>query len=78
MHTIQINVSDNIYDSFLKTINQFEKSDLQVVSEEISKAIDFEIPDWQKEIVLERIKNEDVSDGISWEKARKLLKFKNA
>ena len=38
---------------------------------------DPEIPEWQKEIVLERMKNTKPEDYISWEEARKQLKFKD-
>ena len=44
---------------------------------EISKNIDTEIPEEHKNLVRERIKTAKKEDYISWEDARKQLKFKS-
>ncbi|WP_207214130.1 hypothetical protein [Brumimicrobium glaciale] len=38
---------------------------------------DFVIPEWQKEVVLERVKKNKKEDLIPWEEARKQFKFKS-
>ena len=36
----------------------------------------FEVPEWHKEIVLERIRTAKPEDYISWDEAKKKLKLK--
>ncbi|HTF04890.1 MAG TPA: hypothetical protein VK826_12775 [Bacteroidia bacterium] len=64
MKRIIVNVSDEKFDDFMKII---ESQGLNIVEE------DFEIPEWHKEIVRERIKNTKEEDFIPWEQVRKDL-----
>lgn len=64
MKRVIVNVPDEKFDDFLKII---ESLGLSIVEE------DFEIPEWHKEIVRERIKNTKEEDFIPWEQVRKDL-----
>jgi hypothetical protein len=54
---------------FLKGLN-YVSSVKQVVED-----TNFVVPEWYKEIVLDRIKKEKLTDGIAWKDARKKLTF---
>ena len=64
MKRVIVNVPDDKLEEFLRLMNS--------IGCEIAEE-DFEIPEWHKEIVLERIKNTKEEDFIPWEQVRKDL-----
>mgnify|MGYP001610655449 FL=1 len=67
MKRIIVNVPDQKLDDFMKLM---DSNGYNSVPE------DFEIPEWHKEIVRERIKNNRDSDYIPWEQVKKNLGIK--
>jgi hypothetical protein len=58
-----------------KLIEELEHNDfIQIINTEESDASEFSIPEWQKEIVRYRLKND--SDRISWEDLKSKLSKK--
>lgn len=70
MKHLSVTIPDSLYKSFV----DFFKHMPNVIIEEQKE--DIHIPEWHKKIVLDRIKNEKLEDGIPWEVARKKLKTK--
>jgi hypothetical protein len=68
MKEITLKIPEDKYDFFMEVFNQLG---LEVSDD------DFVIPEWQKEVVLERIKKNKEEDLIPWEEARKQFKFKS-
>ena len=68
MKEITLKIPEDMYDFFMEVFNQLG---LEVSDD------DFVIPEWQKEVVLERIKKNKEEDLIPWEEARKQFKFKS-
>jgi len=70
MKEVTLKIPESKFDFFMELVSQLgiETSDQDQ---------DIVIPKWQKEIVLERIKNAKEEDFIPWEEARKQLKFKS-
>ena len=68
MNEITLKIPEDKYDFFMKVFNQLG---LEVSDD------DFVIPEQQKEVVLERIKNAKEEDFIPWKEAGKQLKFKS-
>ena len=68
MKEITLKIPEDKFDFFMEVFNQLglETSDY-----------DYVIPEWQKEIVLERVKKNKKEDLIPWEEARKQFKFKS-
>ena len=68
MKEITLKIPEDKFDFFMEVFNELglETSDN-----------DFVIPEWQKEVVLERIKKNKKEDLIPWEEARKQFKFKS-
>lgn len=65
---LTINVPDSKYNQLIEFLN---KNFGEVSVTEIE-----DIPDWQKEIVRDRIHNTKPEDYVPWKEARKQLKFK--
>jgi hypothetical protein len=57
-------------------INQKKKLIKTLLPETIDSKQDFEVPEWHKKIVLDRIKNDKLEDYIDWKDFRKELKRK--
>jgi len=69
-----LNIEESKLTAFLAYIKTL---DFVSVSDETKLSSDLmDIPQWQKDIVNERIKNSKAKELIPWEKARKQLKFK--
>ena len=68
MKEITLKIPEDKYVFFMEVFNQLG---LEVSDD------DFVIPEWQKEVVLERIKKNKEEDLIPWEEARKQFKFKS-
>lgn len=69
----QVNLTINVSDNKFNQLIEFLSKNFGAVS--IDDA-NFEVPEWHKEIVRERIKTAKKEDFIPWEEARKQLKFK--
>ncbi|RYM35143.1 hypothetical protein ERX46_07130 [Brumimicrobium glaciale] len=65
---ITLKIPEDKFDFFMEVFNQLG---LEVSDD------DFVIPEWQKEVVLERVKKNKKEDLIPWEEARKQFKFKS-
>ncbi len=64
------------FNQILDLIKQLPKIQQEKLVSLIQEQEDFVVPEWQKKIVLERIKKESLNEGIPWKEARKKLKFK--
>lgn len=58
-------------------IKQLPKTQRKKLVSIIQEEDEFIVPQWHKKIVLERIKNERLSDALPWKDVRKKLKFKS-
>ena len=67
MKKIVVNVPEHNLDAFLQLM---ASNEFKVVEE------DFIVPEWHKEIVRERIRNNKDSDYIPWEQVKKNLGIK--
>ena len=68
MKEITLKIPEDKYAFFMEVFNQLG---LEVSDD------DFVIPEWQKEVVIERIKKNKKEDLIPWEEARKQFTFKS-
>lgn len=68
--SITINVTDNKFNQLIEFLTQ------QFGVESLTKVEDFEVPEWQKEIVLERMKNSKAEDFFSLEELDSKIKLK--
>lgn len=68
--SITINVTDNKFNQLIEFLTQ------QFGVECLTKVEDFEVSEWQKEIVLERMKNSKAEDFFSLEDLDSKIKFK--
>ena len=57
-------------------INQKKKLIKTLLPETIENKDDFEVPEWQQKIVLDRIKNSKPENYIAWKDFKKELKHK--
>lgn len=64
MRQLTVTIPDDFYETFINFLKYIPN-----VSIEDNNAI--EIPMWQQEMVLERLKNAKPEDYISWEEAKK-------
>lgn len=71
MREITVKIPENKYDAFVAMMKELK---IEVPEHEVDDEI--EIPEWQKKIVRERIKNAKADNFVSWEEARKKLRFK--
>jgi hypothetical protein len=69
MKQLTVTIPDEFYNSFI----EFFKHIPEV---KIDENIDIEVPLWQQEMVLERMKNAKPEDYISWEESKKRLNAK--
>lgn len=69
MKHLTISIPDNLYSSFLKLVKHLP--DVTIREEE-----DFTVPEWQKEIVRQRIKNAKPENFKSYSEVQKNLKKK--
>jgi hypothetical protein len=69
--SITINVTDNKFNQLIEFLTQ------QFGVECLTKVEDFEVPEWQKEIVLERMKNSKAEDFFSLEDLDSKIKLSN-
>jgi len=67
---ITINVTDNKFNQLIEFLTQ------QFGAESLKNVDDYEVPDWQKEIVLERMKNSKAEDFFSLEDLDSKIKLK--
>ncbi len=68
---MQINLSLNVSEKKYQQLLAFLKDNL--ISFKETTGEDLSIPDWQKELVRNRLKNANDSDYISWDEALKEL-----
>ena len=66
MRQLTVTIPDNFYDSFISLF----KDNPEVSIEEKTN---FEVPKWQQELVLERMKNAKPEDYLDWEDVKKEL-----
>lgn len=70
MKQLTINIPDNLYASVVELFKHIPKVTIQ-------EEADFEIPEWQKKIVRERIKNAKPENFKSYSEVRKIMKKKH-
>ena len=59
--------------TLINWISQLQDVTLITELRRIQKSVTVEIPQWQQDIVLDRIKNSKPEDYISWEEAEKQI-----
>lgn len=64
MKQLTVTIPDDFYDTFISFLKR-------IPNVSIDENTENEIPLWQQEMVLERIKNAKREDYISWEEAKK-------
>jgi len=64
MKQLTVTIPDDFYDTFISFLKR-------IPNVSIDENTENEIPLWQQEMVLERIKNAKPEDYISWEEAKK-------
>jgi len=69
MKQITINIPENKFQFFIELTKQLG---LEISQE---KTVDFIIPEWQKELVRERVKNSKPEDYVTWETLEKQLRL---
>lgn len=69
MRQLTVTIPDDFYETFISFFKH-------VPDVSINENVDNEIPLWQQEMVLERIKNSKAEDYISWEESKKRLNAK--
>lgn len=69
MRQLTVTIPDDFYETFISFFKH-------VPDVSINENVDNEIPLWQQEMVLERIKNSKPEDYLSWEESKKRLNAK--
>ncbi len=69
MRQLTVTIPDDFYETFISFFKH-------VPDVSIDEKVENEIPLWQQEMVLERIKNAKPEDYISWEESKKRLNAK--
>jgi hypothetical protein len=69
MKQLTVTIPDEFYNSFIEFFKH-------IPDVKIDENIDIEVPLWQQEMVLERMKNAKPEDYISWEESKKRLNAK--
>ena len=69
MRHLTVTIPDEFYDSFMAFFKHIPEVSVDEKSEK-------DVPLWQQELVLERIKNAKPEDYISWEESKKRLDAK--
>ncbi len=64
MKQLTVTIPDDFYDTFISFLKR-------IPNVSIDENTENEIPFWQQEMVLERMKNAKPEDYISWEEAKK-------
>ena len=64
MKQLTVTIPDDFYDTFISFLKR-------IPNVSIDENTENEIPLWQQEMVLERMKNAKPEDYISWEEAKK-------
>ena len=64
MKQLTVTIPDDFYDTFITFLKR-------IPNVSIDENTENEIPLWQQEMVLERMKNAKPEDYISWEEAKK-------
>jgi hypothetical protein len=65
------------FNQIIDLIKQLPKKQQEKIVSLIQEQDNFEVPEWHKKIVLDRIKKEKLNEGVLWKDARKKLKFKS-
>ena len=65
MKQVTLNIPDSKYQFFIELINHLG----------FDKPAELPIPEWQKNIVRDRIKNSKPEEYLSWDEAEKKIKF---
>lgn len=63
-------------DDFYQTFMEYLKDKPEVLVDEKLEYLDKSVPQWQQDLVLERIKNAKPEDYIPWNEAKKRLDAK--
>ncbi len=74
--TAHLNIPLSV-NQLIELIKQLPKTQQNKIVSIIQEENDFVVPEWHKKIVLDRIKNEKISDALPWAEVRKKLKFKS-
>jgi hypothetical protein len=69
MKQVTLNIPDTQFQFFIELTKK--------LGFEVESTVDFIIPEWQKELVRERIKNSKPEDYVSWETLEKNLRLGN-
>ncbi len=69
MRQLTITIPDDFYDTFINFLKY-------IPNVSIDENLEDEIPLWQQEMVLERIKNANLEDYISWEESKNKMSKK--
>ena len=69
MKQLTVTLPDEFYDSFIAFFKH-------IPDVTIAEKKECEVPLWQQEMVLERIKNAKPEDYMSWEESKKILDAK--
>ena len=69
MRQLTVTIPDDFYETFISFFKH-------IPDVSINENIENEIPLWQQEMVLERIKNAKPEDYVSWEESKKRLNAK--
>lgn len=64
------------FNQIIDLIKQLPKTQQKKIVSLIQQQEDFEVPEWHKKIVLDRIKNSKPEDYIDWKDFKKELKRK--
>lgn len=69
MRQVTVTIPDNFYPAFV----EYLKDKPEVTFEEKYEYLDKTVPQWQQDLVLERIKNSKAEDYRNWEDVKKEL-----
>lgn len=69
MRQINVTIPDDFYDAFISYCKDIPNAS-------IDENTNDEVPLWQQEMVLERIRNAKAEDYVSWEESKKKLDAK--
>lgn len=73
MKQIVLSVPDNKFNFFMELVQNFK---FVKIEKTIENSNEFEVPEWHKEIIRERIKSSKPEDMLSWEDVEKKLDAK--
>ncbi len=75
MKSIRVTLPDSEYSFFLEFLKHLKNT--KVVVEPALKEEEVDVPEWQKKIVLDRVKSATAKSFKPWSKVKKAIKHKN-